>query len=355
MMPHLYRLWFYYGDERDAIISRIEQIPRITEYEKSIFDHLKLRFEHTYVEDLKLCLKMVNEYPQDYYFNTMAAHEAKSKFMPGFAIKILSQLQDPVESEVGLMWHYFKVRNYTESLMALKEYQKALDYLQSIPPHLFNLAIPEHLIYINIRLGKSKEVIEQLIYSYDFEDEKLIADFYAAAAYEYTLIDESDAASYFIDKAAEIMRSFPEERGHNFDMVDLFFMSRDFPAARKQLEKIKSQNEVDYWVYLSLIEAATGNATKAIEIYAQKLPHELILWRRNNLEYQADYMKARVYALLGQKDKAITLLERALQKGQLCHHLDFHRDLFLKPIFDMVRFQELIRPREYTGDITIVQ
>lgn len=355
VMPHLYRLWYRYGEEKDSIIARIEQIPRITEYEKSIFNHMRLRIDHNYAEGLRLSLKMVKDYPNDYYFNTMAAHEAKSQFMPRFAMRILTQLQDPLESDVGLMWHYFKVTNYTESLMALEEYQEALDYLQNIPTQLFNLAIPEHLIYTYIRLGKGRDFIDELISSYDLEDEKIIADFYSIAAYEYTLIDKDSDGLYFIGKASKIMRSFPDERGHSFDMVDLLFMAHDFLGARKQLEKIKDQNEVDYWAYLSFIEAAKGNASSAIQIHDQELPQDLIRWRRNPLDYQADYMKARVYALLGQKEKAITMLENALQKGQLCHHLDFQRDIFLKPIFGMDRFQELVKPREYTGEITIVQ
>ncbi len=356
VMANIYLKMFFYGYRQDSIFARIEQVPRITQYERNVLQHLRLRMESRFDQALELSLNMLNAYPRDFYFNLFAGHEAKSLFMPQLAIRILSHIQDPVIKEAGLVWHYFKVRNYTEALMALGEYQQALDFLESIPSHLFNPAIPELMIYNHIRMGKGTEAIEALIDKYDERvNKKIVADYYSNAAYEYALIHEDEAARYFIDKASELMYSFPDERGHDFDLVDLLFLSGDYSGARKQLEKIKPENEVDYWLYLSFIEAAAGNAGKALAIFDRELTSELIPWRRNPVQYQADYLKARVYALLGQEEMAIDFLERALQKGQLFHHLDFHRDIFLKPIFNHPRFKALTRPREYQGEITIGQ
>ncbi len=355
VMPHLYRLWFYYGSKRDSLIRKIESLPRMTGYESNMFRHLCLRFAHKYREDLELCLKMLLEYPQDYYFNMMAAHEAKSQFMPEFAMRLLSQMEEEVNNEVGHVWHLYKVRNYTESLMILHKYAEAKEYLEQIPSRLFNPAVPELLIYCNIRLGMDRDGIEKLIASYDLEDTHQIADLYANAAYEYILTGQDADSGYFLSKSMQLMESSQNKRGNSFDLVDILFMSGRMLEARNQLELIKDQNEIDYWVYLSMIEAAEGHADEALEIYENHLNMALIPWRRNPLEYQKDYFLARVFALLGQKEKSVDFLERALENGQLYHHLDFDRDIFLKQIFKMPRFQKLVQPRKYGVDVTMLK
>jgi hypothetical protein len=47
--------------------------------------------------------------------------------------------------------------------------------------------------------------------------------------------------------------------------------------------------------------------------------------------------------MAGKKDTAIELLKKALKKGQLRHHWDFERDVFLKPLFGYPPFQQLVR------------
>ncbi|MCB0687284.1 MAG: helix-turn-helix domain-containing protein [Saprospiraceae bacterium] len=355
VMPHLYRLWFYSDSRRDSIVAEIERLPKMTDYEARIFKHLKLRFNHKYHEDLVLSLEMIRDYPKDYYFNTMAAHEAKSQFMPNLAIEILSTLQDPLQSDAGLMWHYFKVRNYTESLMALGKYEEALDYLQNIPGEFFNSAIPESLIIIKVALGQDVSSIDSLINSYHFDDNKFVADLYAIAAYEFTLIDKMSAALFFIEKASMLMKNTSERKGHGFDLVDLYFISGHLNEAKSELNLSKSQRDDDYWAYLCFIEAAQGHAEQALQIFEKELSGSFVLWRRNVLEYQPEYIKARIFALLGEKDKAISALQLALKRGQLCHHLDFGRDIFLKSLFGVSQFEKVIEPKDYTGDVTIVE
>ena len=71
-------------------------------------------------------------------------------------------------------------------------------------------------------------------------------------------------------------------------------MAGDYDEARKLLEELRNTNEQDYWVYLSLIEAASGNSEAALNIFDSHVTDDLVHWRRNVLEYQRDYLKARV-------------------------------------------------------------
>jgi len=354
IMPLMYLTWFYYGEKRDSVIRQMAEIPNITNYEERMFRELRLFWDRNYQEALQIDLQILEDYPQDYFFNMLTAHRAKSQFMPHLAIRVLSQLYDPLSSDIGLMWQYFKIQHYTVSLMMLRRYEDALDYLESIPEEFYNPNIPNLLTYVYVNLGRNQGEIEKFLNSLSPSDEKLRADYYMNAAYEFGLEGKDEASLYFVRKAATLMRALPNQAAYEFDMIDVLFLLGDFDGAKEDLKKkIQEEPSDDYLIYLGLVEAALGNETEAVRLYAQLEGRELILWRRNNLEYQTDYLNARIYALLGQKDRAVQLLKSALEKGQLFHNYDFYRDIYLKPLFDYPPFQALVQPREY-ADITAV-
>ncbi|SRR5690606_8934668 len=104
----------------------------------------------------------------------------------------------------------------------------------------------------------------------------------------------------------------------------------------------KDPENDDLRIYLSLAAAAMGDEAAAERIFQGLGKDNLFSWRRHEYEYQSDYLKARIAALLGKKDEAVSLLKKALTKGQLRHHWDFERDVFLKPIFSYPPFQALV-------------
>ena len=109
--------------------------------------------------------------------------------------------------------------------------------------------------------------------------------------------------------------------------------------------KEKPANE-NLLVYLAQVEAAGGNEKEAFRIFQKFDRQPLITWRRHEYPYQKDYLKARIYALLGKKEQALSSLKDALQNGQLNHEYDFGRDIFLRSLFDEPAFREMIRPVE---------
>ena len=69
------------------------------------------------MRSLRFSLKMLQDYPQDYYFNMIAGHRAKTQYMPDLAIEVLSKLKDPLSTDVGMVWHYYKIWNMTGSMI----------------------------------------------------------------------------------------------------------------------------------------------------------------------------------------------------------------------------------------------
>jgi AraC-like DNA-binding protein/TolB-like protein len=356
MMPHIFLFWFSTEQQRDSILQKIEQIPNITEYEKKAYLELKYSQERNYREALNIVLNALEEYPQDYYFNMEAAHLAKSQFLPELAISLLSQLQDPLKSDTGLLWHYFKVWNYTESMIMLGRYEEALAYLQSIPEEFHNSAIPALFIFAEVKVGKSREEIEETIDNFADGDEKLFAEYLTIAAYEFALISERETSVYFARKAVKLLYTLPNKKAEIFDFADALYLANDLHGARDYLRQIledEPDNE-DLLIFLAQVEAAMGNATGAEKIFVRFEERHIIPWRRHEYEYHIDYLKARVNAQLGKKEESVALLKSALEQGQLRHHWDFDRDIFLKPLFDDPPFKSLVEVNEFS-DITAVQ
>ncbi len=344
VMPQLYQTWYLYGDARDSVFKTVADIPKMTEYEKRRFNELRLFFDRQYRAALEVALKALVDYPQDYYFNMRAAHGAKSQFMPELALKILQRLHDPLRSNMGLMWHYYKILNYTDALWTQGEYQAAREYLESIPHEFFNVSIPELLIITYTRLGESVDFIDQVIQRHAGNDVRLFADYNAIAANEHYLVDDTVYTNYFADKAINYLMQLESPKGYQFDLLDLYFLKGQLIEAKAFILEADSIGAVERQVLIGLIEAALGRETSALKIADNLVSHNIILLRRNPVEYQTDYILARIHAQLGHETKAIDLLQSAWAKGQIYHHNDFHRDIYLKPLFRHPAFQELVKP-----------
>jgi AraC-like DNA-binding protein/tetratricopeptide (TPR) repeat protein len=351
VMANVFLTWFYLHEEEKwvSILQRMEQFQNLTNYERSVYLELYHTYHRNYREALEVTLRILDEYPQDYYFNIETAHMAKTQFFPELAIQLLSQLHDPLASDVGLLWHYYKVWVYTESLVMLGRYDEALAYLESIPVEFQNPSIPMLFIFVYVKIGKTRSEVEALIDRFAGNDTKMYAEYFTVAAYEFGLLSETDTSRYFAGKAVKIFQTIPRNKGELFDLADAFFLSGDYERARslikQQLEKEPESS--DLIVYLAKIEASMGNASEAERIFAILGERQNIPWRRHEYTYHRDYLKARMYAQLGEIDKTMECLKSALAKGQLYHHWDFDRDIFLKPLFDHPVFQSLVEPRKY--------
>lgn len=360
VMPRIFLTWFYRGAKRDSIFHQISRITAITRYEKMVYDHSYHLFNQNYKESLTILLRSLDEYPQDYFFNMFAGHHAKSMFQPRLALKLLNQLHDPLNSDMGIVWHYYKVWNYAESLIMLGEYQEAVDYLESISIENYSPAIPKLLINTHVRLGKSKTEVESFIEKvsrekmkyltgkFDLDHQKLLAEYYTAAAYEFRLAGEMESARDFARRAVSLFAIIPDQQSYQYDIIDASYLTGDLRATEIYLKRElkKRPEDDDLLIYLAQTAAASGDEGTALKIITRYDSLPTIYWRRHEFAYQTDYLRARIHALLGQQDKAIGLLRKALEKGQLCHYHDFGRDIFLESLFDHPAFKEIIRPVE---------
>lgn len=368
VMPRIFLTWFYKGKKLDTLLQQIATIPTITKYEKDLYNYWFLLLNHRYKEALQLVVQNLEKYPGDYFFNLFAGHNTRAQFLPHEAINILDQIKDPLPNNEGGMWHYYKVWNYSESLIMLGQYQRAIEYLESIPFEQYNLAIPHLLINANVKLGKSSLEIESLIKGleegkinfligkFDVNEQKVFAEFYTVAAYYFYLADKNEAARYFAQKAVGYYTLIPDQKAYKFDIIDALFLSGDVQSTKNHLTNELKKNTAsdELQIYLANVEAAMGNETAALKIFSRYDSIPRMYWRRHEFMYNTNYLKARIYALLGKKDQAFALVKKALETGQLCHTWDFGGDIFLRSIFDYAPFVEATKPSDM-ADFTIKQ
>lgn len=356
IMPQLFLTWYYRGAKLDSVIRLMDRAVNVSRYEKSICEENHAVHDRDYDLSLHIALRMLQDYPQDAYFNLIAGHRAKSLFMPDLALNVLSTLQEPIHEDLGHLWYYYKVWNWSESLMMLGRHKDVIQYLKEVPPELGSHALPRLFIAAAARTNKPQLEIEDFITQSCHGDAEWSAEYFTTAAYEYTLASASAPATYFAGKAKTLMESLPGNGAYDFDLADVLYLSGDYNGTRIFLNKTLKQDPANIGnrIYLAYAEAAAGNGDAARRFFAAIKDDSLLYWRRHEYPYRADYLKARIYAIDGDGREAVRLLKQSLAAGQFRHHWDFERDVFLKNIFADSTFQAITKPRQHLH-VTAVQ
>jgi AraC-like DNA-binding protein/TolB-like protein len=360
--PRIFLTWTLGGIKQDSMVNMMLAIlntPGITRYEKSICETWAAIFQRQHQKALNIALSNLDRYPKDYYFNMLGGYLAKSLFMPSLSLRILDQLKDPLQSDFGKIWHYFKVYNYSESLIMLGRLEQVFSYLASIPDEHYNPEIPRLFIYAKVVAGKKRDDILAILDSIAstkvavlkegnrLEENKLMATWYLSAAWDFSLFDDEASCRYFASKALAYLAQVDDDSGYGFDKTDALFLNGQYSDAAMHIRGKLKQDPLndDLWIYLAQTEAAMGNAKEAFRIMNRFGNRSLVNFRRNEYPYQKDYINARIYALLHQENKATALIASALEKGELNSFPDYRRDIFLKSIFHSDHFLELTAPR----------
>jgi tetratricopeptide (TPR) repeat protein len=120
--------------------------------------------------------------------------------------------------------------------------------------------------------------------------------------------------------------------------IRLWLGERD-AAVRGLLALVEQQPEnLDYVGHLGVALAAAGQAQEARDVEAR-----IADWSEPYLRGSDLYWRAAISARLGDKERAVTLLEDAVARGYTFSYL--HEDEDLRPLWDYPPFRELIEPK----------
>jgi tetratricopeptide (TPR) repeat protein len=113
------------------------------------------------------------------------------------------------------------------------------------------------------------------------------------------------------------------------------YQAERWDESRELFRELAAENpgNAEYHGYLGAIAARAGDATEAMAI-SDALPADV----------QSIFWRARIAALLGDEERAMTLLRQAFAQGSK-FNLSVHRDMDLESLRDYPPFQELLRPK----------
>ncbi len=165
------------------------------------------------------------------------------------------------------------------------------------------------------------------------------------AAYCFRAHGYADAAHEAFQLALERLRTHtPNEANriaYRYNLAQTFCWDEQWDEARDEFLQLATENpdNVNYTGFLGVISVRLGNDDEVSGISdglaALDRPY---LWGSNTL------WRARIAALLGDREQAVELLRQSFNEGNSLR-LDLHRDIDFESLREYPPFQELMRPK----------
>jgi predicted Zn-dependent protease len=130
---------------------------------------------------------------------------------------------------------------------------------------------------------------------------------------------------------------------HSYALAQFLYAAERWEEARELFEELAAEHpdDVDYRGYLGALAARRGDRPDALAVSAWLERNEHPYWAGGST-----YSRARIAALLGEREQAVELLRDALAEGAwLFFGLLAHTDMDLEPLRDYPPFQEFMRPK----------
>ncbi|MEZ4850034.1 MAG: hypothetical protein R3B93_15735 [Bacteroidia bacterium] len=293
--------------------------------------------------------------------------------MPLKAIELFERIFNEIEifEEQILGWSY---HHYLEALNRVKAHKKATDFYSDLSDNAKRKAgilskryVVQALIYQN-RIEEAEKLLEEM------SDDYIT---YIMAAYSYKYIFPDSVNNPFfknlrtrLDQFQDIRRDRVswntrsqffcwESKGMAYYILGEWQKAEESLLSRTDLSQENFTQPYDSfpdWYYweklwhtgmLGCIYAQTGQADKCekqikeLERLGGLYPETHALFYRGAVPY----LKARIYAVLGERDLAVDMLEKAVNQGRLFIHWNFTFDLDFVNLKGYPPFEELIKPR----------
>jgi tetratricopeptide (TPR) repeat protein len=133
------------------------------------------------------------------------------------------------------------------------------------------------------------------------------------------------------------------EGTHAFDLAELLYAAERWEDAARAFRKIDAAQpeDIDCRAYLGVIAARRGDRATALEVSEWLALREHPYWSGGSTVW-----RARIAALLGERERSVALLREAMADGAwLFYNLRAHTDMDLEPLRDYPPFQEFMRPK----------
>jgi tetratricopeptide (TPR) repeat protein len=262
-------------------------------------------------------------------FTVLASIMAIELFRPRQALAILQRLEPRRDELTGtpraMYWNFQELAYHL-----LGEYQRELELNPGSGGALAALG----------RVGEARQLVDTLLSSNDVEGAQCLA-------LELRAHGHSDDAQDMLDKVVTWYRAHPDVDPASSDDNPCLWIHLSAPYHAGRLDEAKVDYErlaaadstrVKAWAGLGAFAARRGDRLEVARI-------DRWLANRTGSRGQADYARARMAALLGNREQAVALLRAAFDSGLKGRHT-IHIDPDLESLRDYPPYQELMRPKE---------
>jgi tetratricopeptide (TPR) repeat protein len=169
-----------------------------------------------------------------------------------------------------------------------------------------------------------------------------VGDVIFEAAMELRAHGYPQAAHEYADKVVEWYRNRPASMDVRGYLAFGLYIAENWEEAQTVYEQLAVEypENIDYLGYLGALAARKGEGEKAMNI-SEKLKRI----DRPYLFGQHICWRARIAALLGEREQAMELLQESIAQGKE-FGINIHRNPDFEPLKDYAPFQELLKPKE---------
>ncbi len=285
--------------------------------------------------------------PKNYIINYIVGLEAIGTNHPRETIETYAKM-DSVDPKIlygrpALSWRLFRL---AEAHHMLGNYKKELEVIKTGRKYYPKAWFRDTEARAQAALGKTNEVkrvIEECLREESTGGTP--GDVMLEAAKELYAHGHKDASREVFARTIEWYRSRPADEkkteGFQNSLANAFYSGRQWEEARKIFETLAADHpdNIDYQGYLGALAARRGDRSQAM-----KISEELSNIDRRYLFGNHTYWRACIAALLGEKERAVALLEESFSQGRR-YDVDLHRNIDLEPLWDYPPFMEILRPK----------
>jgi tetratricopeptide (TPR) repeat protein/tRNA A-37 threonylcarbamoyl transferase component Bud32/TolB-like protein len=165
------------------------------------------------------------------------------------------------------------------------------------------------------------------------------------ASQEYRVHGQAEAARATIERAINWFEARPaneaEQRTHRYRLAVALYEAGRWNDAQEIFAQLHNElpDDITYLGRLGSVAARLGDREEALRISTQLEEIDRpYLWGSHTLR------RARIAAVLGDRDSAVELLRLAFSQGR-SYSISLHRDIDLESLRDYPSFQEFMRPK----------
>ena len=256
---------------------------------------------------------------------------------------------EPQEMSAGTMWELLAFKYECMALHMLGEHDRELgESRRAVELYPDELEVRLCEIRALAALGRTQDVdrvVDECVMIRSGSG--LLRWLILHAAYALRAHGHMQAAIALAERGAALHESRPAGEAasadHRYTLAEFLYAAERWDEAEELFEELIAErpDNVDWRAYLGALAARRGDRPDALAVSAWLERNEHPYWAGGST-----YRRARIAALLGERERAVELLREALAEGAwLFFGLKAHTDIDLQPLRDYPPFQEFMRPK----------